>query len=337
MALDAPSYLWLLLIVPVFVCASLFSVRRVVDWHKIFARVRRGRLGLYLQTALLGLALSVVSVALAKPKMQYERRVFNRSGIDVVVGIDVSKSMLAEDAPLPAEADEVFRIANRVNRARRFALDILSQLRGERIGVFLFASKGIEVVPFTRDYGFCRYVLTYINDAEITVPGSDLGEALQTGISMCEEDGTHAARILVLLSDGEDIRPEPSFFSESAMVAANKGIRVFTVGIGSGKGVLIPVRSEDGTKIVNHYVDEQGDHLKTRLEQGPLRTIAEITGGEYFSAAEPNGAYALMKSVLKEARDVDYTQATEAAWMELAPFLFLLGFALFGWGMWVCR
>jgi Ca-activated chloride channel family protein len=198
-----------------------------------------------------------------------------------------------------------------LNRARGFALDILSRLRGERIGVFLFASKGVEVVPFTRDYGFCRYVLTYINDAEITVPGSDLGEALQAGISMFEEDGTQAARILVLLSDGEDIRPEPSFFSESAMLAAKKRVRVFTVGIGTGKGVLIPVRSPDGTKIVNHYIDEQGDHLKTRLEQGPLTTIAKITGGEYFSAAEPNGPEALMKSILREARDVEHTMAKE--------------------------
>jgi Ca-activated chloride channel family protein len=154
---------------------------------------------------------------------------------------------------------------------------------------------------------------------------------------MFEEDGTHAARIIVLLSDGDDIRPEPSFFSESAMVAAKKGIRVFTVGIGSGKGVLIPVRSADGTRIVNHYIDEQGDHLKTRLEQGPLTTIARITGGEYFSAAEPNGSEALMKSILREAMDVEYTKATESAWMELAPFLFLCGFALFGWGMWVGR
>jgi len=337
MALDAPSYLWLLLIVPVFVCASTLWARRVVAWHEIFARVRRGRSRLYLQTVLLGLALFVVSVAVARPKVQYERTVFNRSGIDVVLGIDVSKSMLAEDASLPAEAEHNFGIANRLNRARCFALDILSRLRGERIGVFLFASKGVEVVPFTRDYGFCRYVLTYINDAEITVPGSDLGEALQTGSSMFEEDGTQAARILVLLSDGEDIRPEPSFFTESATVAAKKGVRVFTVGIGSGKGVLIPVRSADGTKIVNHYIDEKGDHLKTRLEQGPLKTIAKTTGGEYFSAAEPNGPEALMKSILREARDLAYTKATESAWMELAPFLFLCGVVLFGWGMWVGR
>jgi Ca-activated chloride channel family protein len=175
MALDAPATLWLLLIVPAFVCASLLSIRRVSAWHDTFAGVRKRRSGPVVQMLLLCLVLLMTSVGIARPKMQYLRTVFNRSGIDLVVGIDVSKSMLAEDASLPADVGGVFHVANRLNRARGFALEILSQLRGERIGVFLFASKGVEVVPFTRDYGFCRYVLTYINDAEITVPGTDLG------------------------------------------------------------------------------------------------------------------------------------------------------------------
>lgn len=337
MALDAPATLWLLLIVPAFVCASLVSIRRVVAWHETFAGVRKGRARLALQTFLFCLVLILVSVALAGPKMQYTRTVFNRSGIDVVVGIDVSKSMLAEDASLPEEGERIFRIANRLNRARQFALEILSQLRGERIGVFLFADKGVEVVPFTRDYGFCRYILTYINDAEITVPGSDLGEAIRTGVSMFEDDGGKAARILVLISDGEDIRGDPSFFSESALLAAKENISVFTVGIGTGKSVLIPVRSDDGTLIVNYYLDEEGNHLKTRLEQEPLKTISEISGGRYFPSGEPEAPEALVKAMLEEAREVAYTKATEPAWLELSPLLFLAGFALFAWGSWVGR
>ena len=262
MALDEPVWLWLLLIVPAFVCASLLSIRRAAAWHETFSGVRKRRSGPVVRMVLLCLVLLMVSVALAGPKMQYERTVFNRSGIDVVVAIDVSKSMLAEDASLPADAEQVFHVANRLNRARLFALEILSRLRGERIGVFLFADKGVEVVPFTRDYGFCRYVLTYINDAEITVPGSDLGEAVRTGIAMFEEDGGKAARILVLISDGEDIRGDPSFLSESAMLAARENIRIFTVGIGTGKSVLIPVRSEDGAVIVNYFLDEEGNHCQ---------------------------------------------------------------------------
>jgi Ca-activated chloride channel family protein len=303
----------------------------------MFSGVRKRRYGRGFHTLLLCLVLILVSVALAGPKMQYTRTVFNRSGIDVVVGIDVSKSMLAEDASLLEDAEQVFHVANRLNRARQFALGLLSQLRGERIGVFLFADKGVEVVPFTRDYGFCRYILTYINDAEITVPGSDLGEAIRTGISMFEDDGGRAARILLLISDGEDIRGEPSFFSESAQLAAKEKIRVFTVGIGTGKSVLIPVRRDDGTVIVSYYLDEEGNHLKTRLEQEPLKTIAKISGGRYFPAGKPQAPEALLKALLEEAREVEYTKTNEPAWLWLAPFLFFAGFVLFAWGAWVGR
>lgn len=337
MALDAPVYLWLLLIVPAFGCASFFSIRRVTAWHETFAVVRKKRSGLVFHTLLTCLVLVLVSAALGGPKLQYTKTVFNRSGIDVVFGIDVSKSMLAEDAPLSAEADEVFRVANRLNRARQFALELLAHFRGERIGVFLFASEGIEVVPFTRDYGFARYVLTYINDTEITVPGSDLGEAILRGISMFEEDGGKSARILVLFSDGEDTRAEPGFFSESASLAAKRGIKVFSVGIGTGRSVLIPVRNEDGTRIVDYYIDGEGNPLETRLEQERLKAIAGMTGGQYVASSEADAPGVVMSTLLREAREVEYTKAEEKAWLRLSPFLLLAGFILFGWGMWVGR
>jgi Ca-activated chloride channel family protein len=286
---------------------------------------------------LIGVALLLVSAALARPKVQVRRTVFNRTGIDLIVGVDVSKSMLAEDAALSAESGKIFSIANRLNRARDFALRILSELRGERIGVFLFASRGVEVVPLTRDYGFCRYILRYIHDAEITVPGSDLGEAVRAGISMFEEEGARAARVLVMLSDGEDTSSEPSSLSEVSALAARLGIRIFTVGIGSGKSVLIPVRSEEGDSIAGYYLDEEGNHLKTRLEQEPLKTIAELTGGRYFPAEETDVSEDIMKSILQGAREVEYTKGVEPAWLECSPFLLLAGFVFFSWGTWVGR
>jgi Ca-activated chloride channel family protein len=337
MALDEPGYLWLLLIVPAFVSTSLFSIRRVAAWHLAFSGTWKGRSFRHLQTVLFGIVLALVSTALARPKVQYSQTVFNRSGIDVVFGIDVSKSMLAEDAALPEQAEDMFQVANRLNRARQFALDLLSQLQGERVGVFLFASRGIEVVPFTRDYGFARYVLTYIDDAEITIPGSDLGEAIRTGVTLFEDEGGKAARILLLFSDGEDTRAEPSFFSESARMAAGKGVRVFTVGLGTGKSVLIPARNEDGTRILNYYIDEEGNHLKTRLEQEPLKSIARLTGGRYVAATEEDAPAFVMQSILKEAREVEITKTTERAWLGLSPFLLLAGFVLFLSGIWVGR
>ncbi len=338
MALDGPLYLWLLVSVPVFIYASSLAIRRIAKWNETFTGARTRQMPRVFQAVLVGLVLVLVSVALAGPKVQYQKTVFNRSGIDVVIGIDMSKSMLAEDATLPAEGEPLFRVANRLNRARHFALELLSEMQGEQIGVLLFASSGIEIVPLTRDYGFCRYVVTHINDADITVPGSDLGEAILGAVSMFEEEGGKAARILVLLSDGEDTRvDEPSFFSEAALTAAKRGVQVFTVGIGSGRSVLIPVRNEDGTEIISYYLDEEGNPLKTRLEQERLKTIAEITGGHYIAAADVRAAEGMMEAILEEAREVEYTKVEEQAWLRLSPYLLLAGFILFAWGLWVGR
>lgn len=337
MALDAPGSLWLLLSIPVFLFASLYCIRRVEAWHKAFGGKRERRSRYYVGTCLLCLVLFAVSMATARPKVQVERTVFNRSGIDLLIGIDVSKSMLAEDAPLPDGARGLFRTANRLNRARQFALDMVSRLKGERVGVFLFASGGVEVVPFTRDYGFCRYILRYINDAEITVPGSDLGKAIRKAVSMFEEEGGEAARFLVLISDGEDTRPDPSFFSGSARFAAGKGIRIFTVGIGTGRSVPIPARSGDGGRVLTYYLDEDGNPLKTRLEQGPLKAVAGITGGRYVPAAEKNAVGVLLKTILQEAGNMEYTRTTEKTWLRLSPFLLLTGLLLFACGLCVER
>jgi len=337
MALDAPGSLWILLSIPVFFSASLYSIRRVEAWHKTFGGKQKRRSRYYVGTCLLCLVLFAVSMATARPKVQVERTVFNRSGIDILIGIDVSKSMLAEDAPLSAEARGLFRTANRLNRARQFSLEMISELRGEKVGAFLFASGGVEVVPFTRDYGFCRYILTYINDGEITVPGSDLGEAIRKAVSIFEEEGGEAARILVLISDGEDTRPDPSFSSGSALFAAGKGIRIFTVGIGTGRSVPIPVRSGDGGRVIGTYLDEDGNPLKTRLEEGRMKAIAEMAGGRYFPVAEKNAAGKLLHAVLQEAGKMEYTRKREKAWLRLSPFLLLAGLLLFVCGACVER
>jgi Ca-activated chloride channel family protein len=154
---------------------------------------------------------------------------------------------------------------------------------------------------------------------------------------MFEDDGGKAARILVLLSDGEDTGLEPSHVSESVLLAAGKGVKVFTVGLGTGKSVRIPMRDEAGARVVNAYIDEEGNPLKTRLEQERLKTIANATGGTYVAATEENAAAVVMDAILKEAREAEYTQGEEQAWWGLAPLLFLAGFLLFAWGMWIGR
>lgn len=329
MNLEHGGYLWLLIVIPCILICALVSYRQASAWLYRFARIRKRPVPFIGSVLCFTLALAAVILALADPRLQYTRVVFNRSGIDIAIGIDVSKSMLAEDEVIPEPGKRLFAVPNRLNRARYCALNIISALHGERAAVFMFASKGVSIVPLTNDYGYCQYVLKHVNDAAITVPGSDLGQAIETGISQFEGSPRRTVKAIILISDGEDISDDKSPVYEAAQNAAARGIVIYTVGIGMGQGVLIPIR-DSGGEIAGYYQDEDGTPLKTRLEQATLKSISEMSGGRYFRAHDERGEDGIVEAILKRARTIEYTKATEPAWFPISPlllgaaFLFLL-------------
>jgi len=329
MTLDNPEYIWLLLILPCFVCCALVSYRTVARWLFRFAGKKKSSFAFAAALVLLSIGLMALILSLAEPKLNYLKTVFNRGGIDLALGIDVSKSMLAEDEMIPHEGKKLFPIANRLNRARYCALNILSALRGERVGVFMFASKGVEVIPPTSDYGYCQYLLKHLNDATITIPGSDLSEAIMTGAVLLADASVKRVKALILISDGEDISIDPAAMDEAARRAAAQGIKIYTIGIGMGRGVLIPIRDTEGTAIIDYYMDEDGFYLKTRLEQDTLKMIAAATGGSYFHASEEHCEDRVVEAIVKHARTVEYTKVTEPAWFYLSPVLLGIGLLTF--------
>ncbi len=321
MTLEESRYLWLLPAIPCFLLGAYVSFVQASGWLYRFARVRKRPFPAVVSALLLSLALAALILALAGPRLRYTKTVFNRSGIDVAIGIDVSKSMLAEDETLPEEGRKLFSVPNRLNRARYSALSILAALKGERVGVFMFASKGVSVVPLTNDYGYCQYILKHVSDATISTPGSDLGQAIGTGISLFEESSRTSVKSIVLISDGEDIGEDSSRMHEAAQRAAAKGIAIYTVATGSGQGVMIPIRDAIGGGIEGYYQDEDGSYLKTRLEQESLRRIAATSGGSFFRARDERGADGIVGAILKRARTIEYTRSTEPAWYDLSPLL----------------
>jgi Ca-activated chloride channel family protein len=329
MAFDNPDYLWLLSAVLLFAGCALMSHLTASQWLVRFARKKKSRVSFAAATLFLSISLTALILCLAEPKVQYLRTVFNRGGIDLALGIDVSKSMLAEDEMIPPEGQKLFPVRNRLNRARYSALNILSALRGERVGVFMFASQGVEVIPSTTDYGYCQYLLKHLNDATITIPGSDLGQAIMTGIELLSASSVKRARALILISDGEDISDDTSAIDEAVRRAAEQGISIYTIGTGMGQGVLIPIRNAGGTAIDDYYTDEDGTYLKTRLEQNTLKMIAATTGGSYFPVSEEHCEDRVVEAIVKHARTVEYTKATEPAWFYLSPVLLGIGLLTF--------
>ena len=320
MNLENSGYLWLLLVIPCFLFFSLKSYKKASNWLYRFAHIKKRPVPYGVSTFFLSLALGMVIFSLTEPKVHYNKVVFNRSGIDVAIGIDVSKSMLAEDEMVPEEGKKLFAIPNRLNRARYCALNIMDALRGERAGVFMFASKGVSIIPLTTDYGYCRYILKHVNDATIAIPGSDLSQAITTGVSLFEGSPRKTVKIIILLSDGEDISDDKSPIYEAAQRAATQGIAIYTVGIGMGRGVLIPIRDAAGA-IVDYFQDEDGAYLKTRLEQDTLKGIAINSGGRYFHASDDHAEESIVDAIVKRARTIEYTRVTEPAWFYLSPLL----------------
>jgi Ca-activated chloride channel family protein len=325
MNLEHSGYLWLLPVIPFFLFFSLRSYRTASDWLYRFAQIKKRPIPYFVSTLFLSLALAAVIFSLAEPKVQYHKTVFNRSGIDVAIGIDVSKSMLAEDEMLPEEGKKLFAIPNRLNRARYSALSIISALRGERVGVFMFARKGVAIIPLTTDYGYCQYLLKHFNDATIAIPGSDLNQAIVTGVSLFEGSARKAVKTIILISDGEDISADKSLINEAAQRAAVQGIAIYTVGTGMGRGALIPIR-DSGANIEGYYQSEDGDYLKTRLEQDTLQRIAATSGGRYVRARDERSEESVIDAIVTRARTIEYTRVTELAWFYLSPLM--LGAAL---------
>jgi Ca-activated chloride channel homolog len=328
MTLENSGYLWLLLVIPCFLFYSLISYREASNWLYRFAHVKKRPIPYVVSTLFFTLALAAVIFSLAEPKVQYAKVVFNRSGIDVAIGIDVSKSMLAEDEAVPEEGKKLFAIPNRLNRARYSALNIITAMRGEHAAVFMFASKGVSIVPLTTDYGYCQYIIKHVNDATITIPGSDLSQAIATGVSLFEGSSRKTVKAIILISDGEDINEDKSPIYEAAQRAAAQGIAIYTVGIGMGRSVLIPIRDSE-SNIEGYYQDEDGFYLRTRLEQDTLKAISTITGGRYFRAHDERSEDGIVDAILKRARTIEYTRSTEPAWFYLSPLLLCAAFVFF--------
>ncbi len=329
MNLENSGYLWLLLVIPFFLYYSVVSYRKATNWLYLFAHIKRRPFRHVVSTLFLSLAVSSIILSLARPSVQYDKIVFNRSGIDVAIGIDVSKSMLAEDETLPEEGKKLFAIPNRLNRARYCALNIISALKGERAGVFMFASKGVPIIPLTADYGYCQYILKHFNEATIAIPGSDLAQAIAAGVSMFADTSRKTVKTIIMISDGEDISEDKSPIREAAQRAAVQGIAIYTIGVGMGQGVLIPIRDASGTGIMDYYRDEDGSYLKTRLEQETLKGIADISGGRYFRARDERGEDGIVDAIVKRARTIEYAKVTEPAWFPLSAPLLLAALLFF--------
>jgi len=215
---------------------------------------------------LLGLGLLIVAGARPRFGVYFEQ--ISRRGVDLFVLLDVSRSMTAEDvAP------------NRLERAKSDIRDLLAQLVGDRVGLIVFAGKPVVKVPLTADHGFFRLVLDETDVGSAPYGGSHIGDAIRQAISDDTMPETRDRdQVVVLITDGED---HDSYPVEVAKQAAERGVKIFTVGLGdSGEGARIPVREGSGLKFLQY----EGQEVWSKVDERLLEEIALTTGGAYIPA-----------------------------------------------------
>ncbi len=205
-------------------------------------------------------------IALANPQIGTRLEEVKREGVDIMVAMDVSLSMKAEDiAP------------NRLEKAKHEVLQLIDILEGDRIGLVAFAGIAHVQCPLTLDYAAAKLFLRMMDTDLIPQPGTAIGEAIETAIKGFNSR-ERKYKVLILITDGEDHESDPL---EAAEKAAQEGIIIYTIGLGSTQGVPIPVYDRYGNQS-GFKKDRDGNVVTTTLDVNTLQKIAYTTNGKYY-------------------------------------------------------
>ncbi len=212
------------------------------------------------------LALALLVLALARPQWGFHWEEVRRKGLDLMVVLDTSRSMLASDIK-----------PTRLQQAKWGIRDLLRNLRGDRVGLVPFAGSSILQCPLTIDYAAFAMTLDDVYSGIIPKGGTALEQALRTAIAAFPADRT-ADRVVLLITDGEDHEGDPLALLPELK---EKGIRVYTIGIGTLEGEMVPGADGQGA----YFKDRQGQIVKTALKEDVLQKLALGTGGTYVRSA----------------------------------------------------
>ena len=290
MTFGEPRFLTVLILVPLIALFPWWAERRK---QAMLARLGNlplleqlaimvNRRGLRWRTGLWLLALAAATFALARPQWGTEVQTVEQQGVEIMVALDVSKSMLAEDLK-----------PNRLTRAKLEISDLMDQLAGDEMGLALFSGKSFIQFPLTADFETARSFLDSAAPGVISQPGTAIGDAIRT--AMTGFDATRATqKVIIIMTDGEDAESKPL---EAAQTAAEQGIIIFTIGFGSPDGSPIPEFNDAG-EITGYIKNDSGDTVISKLDEVTLQEIALATDGQYFRAsATGNELDALEKAI----------------------------------------
>ncbi|MBW6497712.1 MAG: VWA domain-containing protein [Bacteroidales bacterium] len=290
---ENPQYFYLLALIPLLLVLFWISwhfrrralkrfgqdhvVRSLMPWRS----VRRP----WIKFMLLLVAFSMLVLALANPLVGSRMQEARREGIDVIIALDVSRSMLAEDIR-----------PNRLERAKMAVSRLIDRLENDRVGLVVFAGHAITQVPVTTDHSAAKMMLRTVTTNSVSVQGTAIGSAIERAMaSFSGEDLQN--KVVIIISDGENHLDDPLV---QARLAAQSGVTIHTVGIGTQAGAPIPVYRNN--QLSGFLRDNQGNTVVSRYDEVTLRAIAEATGGVFRHGT---GADMGLNSILDEIRKVE--------------------------------
>ena len=221
-----------------------------------------------LRSVLMLAAMALLILAAARPQYGTVMEEVKRKGIDLVIAVDTSSSMLAQDIK-----------PNRLEKAKQEIGGLLRRMKGDRVALVAFAGEPFVLCPLTLDYGAAQLFLDILDTQTIPTPGTAIGKAIDSAVSAFEtNDRKH--KVILLLTDGEDLAGEPV---KAAERAAQAGARIYTIGIGSPEGELIPAGEQAGEQ-GTYKKDSEGKLIQSRLDETTLQKMALLTDGKYYRA-----------------------------------------------------
>ncbi|MDD5483395.1 MAG: VWA domain-containing protein, partial [Kiritimatiellae bacterium] len=263
-AIPVLAFLWFLLFRRKQKALALFLAEPMLS--KLSPAVNSSRF--YWQAACIQAGLILLLIAAARPQWGMEERTVFQRGRDLIIALDVSRSMLARDVH-----------PSRLQRAKTDIQDLLRELRGDRVALLVFRGLAVQLCPLTTDYAYLAQILDDVT-VDSAPPGeTNIGDAIEKALAAFENDlGAH--RAMILISDGEDLAGRAKTAAE---LAKTKGVVVFAIGLGDPQGARIPGASKSEPHLVY-----QGQEVISRLQHETLKEIAGITGGAYVPVGLAN-------------------------------------------------
>lgn len=303
---EYPDLLWLLFLIPIFLFFSILQLKWKNTKINLFAdshlipKISSGNSSSMVGLSIFLIRMSIFAfiISIANPQYGIGERTAKSEGVDIIIAVDISNSMLSQDG------------TNDFNRLKAAKIDIerlINKLGGDRLGIIVFAGMPIVQLPVTHDLAAAKFFLSGINPEMISVQGTDVGGAISLAIESFPNDEKRQ-KALIVITDGENHEQDAIF---AAQEAKRRNIIVHTIGFGSEKGAPVPNYVNGEYKGLKRDVD--GNTVISKLNKKLLIEVAAAGGGLFIHA---NGGNSPLETIRKELRKMEQTEVESTTYPE---------------------